>query len=90
MIIFVLMIAPKLPSFFKSSPHRKFSFKARYYNKRKEELKRIIEQNNSTNESIKFDNPWGPSSRTKSNKNSNRTILLIVIALLVISYLLLK
>ena len=90
MIIFVLMIAPKLPSFFKSSPHRKFSFKARYYNKRKEELKRIIEQNNSTNESIKFDNPWGLSSRAKSNKNSNSTILLIVIALLVISYLLLK
>tara|TARA_B100000768_G_scaffold86438_1_gene81497 strand:+ start:2630 stop:2902 length:273 start_codon:yes stop_codon:yes gene_type:complete len=90
MIIFVLMIAPKLPSFFKSSPHRKFSFKARYYNKRKEELKRIIEQNNSTNESIKFDNPWGPSRRAKSNKNSKRTILLIVIALLAISYLLLK
>jgi hypothetical protein len=90
MIIFVLMIAPKLPSFFKSSPHRKFSFKARYYNKRKEELKQIIEQNNSTSKPIRFDNQWGPSNRAKSNKNSNRTILFIVLALLTVSYLLLK
>ena len=84
------MIAPKLPSFFKSSPHRKFSFKARYYNKRKEELKQIIEQKKPSKGSLKFNSQWGHVERTQSNKKSNRTILLIVLALLVTSYLLLK
>ena len=90
LIIFVPMIAPKLPSFFKSAPHRKFSFKARYYDKRKEELKQIIEQKKPSKESFKFNSKWEPAQRAQSNKKSNRTILLIVFALLVVSYLLLK
>lgn len=84
------MIAPKLPSFFKTSPHRRFSFKARYYDKRKEELKKILDQSKPSIKSGKFENHWGSNSRAQSKKNSNRTILLIVIALLVVSYLLLK
>ena len=84
------MIAPKLPSFFKTSPHRRFSFKASYYDKRKEELKKILDQSKPTIKSVKFENQWGPNSRAQSNKNSNRTILLIVIALLIVSYLLLN
>jgi hypothetical protein len=84
------MIAPKLPSFFKTSPHRRFSFKTRYYDKRKEELKKNLLQKNSSNKSLNSENLWGPNSRVKSNKNSNRTILLFVLALLVVSYLLLK
>jgi hypothetical protein len=34
------MIAPKLPSFFKSNAHRQFEFKSRYYDAEEEDRKR--------------------------------------------------
>ena len=84
------MIAPKLPSFFKSAPHRKFNLKTRYYDKRKEKIEKVLLANEVKNNKLEFKNQWGPSSRGKSNKNSNKTILLIVLALFFVSYLLLK
>jgi len=84
------MIAPKLPSFFKSVSHRRFNLKTRYYDERKEKKENLLSLKELKNKKMELKNQWGPSIRTTSNKNSNRTILLIVLILLIISYLLLK
>lgn len=80
------MIAPKLPSFFKTSSHRQFNYKSRYFNQKKEN----IIQKKKANAKIEFDNSWGPSKRSVVNNKSNRIIFLIIIALFLFSFLLLK
>ena len=80
------MIAPKLPSFFKTSSHRQFNYKSRYFNQKKEN----IIQKKKANAKIEFDKGWGPSKRSAVNNKSNRIIFLIIIALFLFSFLLLK
>jgi hypothetical protein len=80
------MITPKLPSFFKTSSHRSFNFKTRYYDEKKDGLK------NKKNEKVKiqFDKNWEPSKRSKINSKSNKTIFIIIVILLILSFMLLK
>ena len=80
------MIAPKLPSFFKTSTHRQFNYKSRYFNPKKDD----VIQKKKSNAKIEFDKGWGPSKRSTINNKSNRIIFLIIIALFLFSFLLLK
>jgi hypothetical protein len=92
------MEAPKLPSFIKLNRNRSFEFKPRFYSERKErldELKRKYErekENSAANaDRLREDMgvKWQDSRQTKVN-SSNRTLLLIIIALLTLTYYIIK
>ena len=84
------MQAPKLPSFFKTSRHRQFSFKTRYYNAQKEDLDNRVKSAESGKSNLRFSKDWQQSKRSKEAAVSNKRIILIVIILLLISFALLK
>lgn len=84
------MQSPKLPSFFKTASHRRFDFKTRYYDARKEDLDERIKIAKEGSSNIRFKNDWGPSKRIQSSNKSNRIILLIIAALTAICWLILK
>jgi hypothetical protein len=92
------MEAPKLPSFIKLNRNRSFEFKPRFYSERKErldELKRKYErekENSAANaDRLREDMgvKWQDARQTKVN-SSNRTLLLIIIALLTLTYYIIK
>lgn len=93
------MEAPKLPSFIRQNKHKSFEFKPRYYDERKErieELRRKYGKKDATNakadrERLREDlsGKWHGSRQTKVN-SSNRTLLLIIVALLALTYYLIK
>ena len=66
------MKAPKIPSIFKGTENKKFSFNARYYNKRKE-LKKL---------NIKFNRHY----TKKQEKGRNIKIILLIIILSLLAY----
>ena len=84
------MQAPKLPSFFKTSRHRQFDLKTRYYDARKEDLKKRVKSAENNKPSLRFNKDWQQSKRSKETAVSNKRIILIVIILLLISFALLK
>ena len=84
---FCFMQAPKLPSFFKTPKHRRFNFKTRYYNEKKENLDKRVKNARSN---IRFNNHWGPATRVSANKTANRMVFVIFIALCALSYLIFK
>jgi hypothetical protein len=84
------MKSPKLPSFFKTAKHRQFDFKTRYYDARKEDLDNRVKRAEEGKSMIRFKNDWGPAKRSKANRKSNRIILLITIALMILCWLILK
>lgn len=84
------MQAPKLPSFFKTSRHRQFDFKTRYYNAEKEDLDNRVKLAQTNRHNIKFSNNWQNNKRSNSINQSNKRVILIVIVLLIVSFILLK
>ena len=84
------MQAPKLPSFFKTSRHRQFDFKTRYYDARKEDLDNRVKSAESGKINLRFSKDWQQSKRSKENSSSNKRIILIVIILVLLSFALLK
>ena len=84
------MQAPKLPSFFKTSRHRQFDFKTRYYNAEKEDLDNRVKLAQTNRHSFKFSNNWQNNKRSNSINQSNKRVILIVIVLLIVSFILLK
>lgn len=87
---FCCMQAPKLPSFFKTAKHRRFDFKTRYYDEKKENLDKRVKNAENGRSNIKFNNHWGPATRVSANKTANRMVFVIFIALCTLSYLILK
>jgi hypothetical protein len=84
------MQVPKLPSFFKTSRHRQFDFKSRYYDAQKEYLDNRVKSSESGNTILRFSKDWQQSKRTKENSTSNKRIILIVIILVLLSFVLFK
>jgi hypothetical protein len=87
---FCFMQAPKLPSFFKTSRHRQFDLKTRYYDARKEDLEKRVKSAESDKSPLRFNKDWQQSKRSKDAAVSNKRIILIIIILLLISFALLK
>jgi hypothetical protein len=96
------MPAPKLPSFFKQHQAKPFQFTPRYYDERKERIEELRKQYSGERSApkpgekrIKFKrnelstNQWS-SSRNKQVQSSNRTLLLIVVALFLATYYLIR
>lgn len=83
------MLLPKLPSFFKTPAHRQFNYKTRYVS----ELKMKSEEKKGFNiksKNIRFVEQWQPIKRTKANRLANKMVIYIAIALILLSYLILK
>lgn len=87
--------------FFKQPQHRRFDFKPRYYNESKEKLearveaiKREMDHENTAHSELSLRNrmqhSWKKNEVKKSNKTSNRNVLIIAGILMVIAYLLLR
>ena len=87
---FCNMQAPKLPSFFKTSRHRQFDFKTRYYDAQKEDLDKRVKSAKNGKGTLRFTKDWQQSKRSKENSTSNKRTILIVIILVLISFALLK
>ena len=83
------MLLPKLPSFFKTPAHRQFNYKARYVS----ELKMKSEEKKGfrdKSKNIRFGEQWQPIKRTKAYRLANKIVFYITVALILLSYLLLK
>lgn len=87
---FCNMQVPKLPSFFKTSRHRQFDFKTRYYDAQKEDLDNRVKSAESGKTTLRFSKDWQQSKRSKENSSSNKRIILIFIILVLLSFALLK
>jgi len=100
------MQAPKIPSLFglKSKSPDQFYFEPRYYNERKEKLKKrydrisrevtsapATEERSSEEFKSNLRENWGESySRNRTGGKMNKRVLIYVVALLIISYLILS
>ncbi len=90
------MEAPKLPSFIKQNSHRRFEFKPRYYNERKERLDEIKKKYEGVNPSKaitetmreKMQMKWR-EERKSSARNSNFRLVAIIGVLFLLTYLML-
>ena len=78
------MQAPKLPSFLKVSKAKPFSFRPRYYDERKEALKRI-QESGKRQKGILFNR----NSKKQTQLKSSKRLFVIIIALFLLAYLLL-
>ena len=87
---FCNMQAPKFTSFFKTSRHRQFDFKTRYYDAQKEDLYNRVKSAESGKTTLRFSKVWQQSKRSKEYGTSNKRIILIVIILVLLSFALLK
>lgn len=87
---FCNMQVPKLPSFFKTSRHRQFDFKTRYYDAQKEDLDNRVKSAEIGKTTLRFSKDWQQSKRSKENSSSNKRIILIFIILVLLSFALLK
>ena len=77
------MQAPRLPSIFKSPKIRRFSFPLRYYDKRKERIKNLKK---GEKPKIKFKS----NGYSGTNTSRRKRLLLVIIALVLVTYLILK
>ena len=77
------MQSPRLPSIFKSPKVRSFSFPLRYYDERKERIENLKKGKKTK---IKFKN----SGYSRTNTGRSKRLLLVIIALVLITYLILK
>ena len=91
-----------LPVFFKLQKHKRFNFVPRYYDERKEELKKKVEKINQEIEKVENSNvsTYVPNikgqfrryyrrSSSKSKQHSNIRLIIIIIVLFLIAYYLL-
>ncbi|PTM03902.1 MAG: hypothetical protein DA405_09075 [Bacteroidetes bacterium] len=92
------MEAPKLPSFIKQNRHKAFEFKPRYYDERQERLDKLkrkyerekqIKKTNGEHMRENLSNSWQDARQTKVN-SSNRMLMVIILALLSITYYIIK
>jgi len=77
------MQAPKLPSFFKSSNAKIFSFKPRYYDTRKERREQLKEEGKS---SLTFQHT---DRKYSAQKDTRYRIIFLIIILSLLAYILL-
>tara|TARA_B110000495_G_C23021939_1_gene606432 strand:+ start:2156 stop:2389 length:234 start_codon:yes stop_codon:yes gene_type:complete len=77
------MQSPRLPSIFKSPKVRSFSFPLRYYDERKERIKNLKKGKKTK---IKFKS----NGYSRTNTGRSKRLLLVIIALVLITYLILK
>lgn len=79
------MIAPKLPSFFKSHRAKQFEFKPRFYDARKErieELRKKYAKSDESNASRQdFRREWERHKPVRGNSSSSFRLLLIIVVL---------
>jgi hypothetical protein len=96
------MEAPKIPSMFglRSKKPNQFFFEPRYYDERKEKMKKRYNQiNRAINQDLSCENSntedlksiiresWGNSySRTKAGNQINKRVIIYVLALLALAY----
>ena len=73
------MKAPKIPSFFKASSSKSFSFKPRYYDKRKERRKQLQEGGQAN---IRFKR----QHTQKEQKGRSMKIVFLIIILSLLAY----
>ena len=78
------MQAPKLPSFVKGPKAKPFSFKPRYYDERKENLRKMQESGRKQ-KGILFNR----NSKKQVQLKSSKRLFIIIIALFLLAYLLL-
>ena len=92
------MEAPRLPSFFKQNQHKRFEYSPRFYDERKERLEEIRKKYSESGEAKKFSSEgfrmrmsseWRSGSSRKSSRGTNMRLILIVMALILLSYLIL-
>lgn len=93
------MEAPRLPSFFKQNRAKAFDFKPRYYDESKERIEKLRAQYAAEKEFERKHNvnpreleeqlrkEWR-SKRNTSVRSSNRTLYLVIIGLLTLTYFL--
>lgn len=85
------MNAPKLPSFFKTTSHRQFDFKTRYYNASKDERsKQLSSKSSQASTTVRFSSHWSSSKRSKAVSQSNKRWLLIALILGLVCFLFLN
>jgi hypothetical protein len=89
-VYFCVMQAPKIPGFLKTIKHRRFDFKTRYYDERKEKFDQRVLDAEKGRSNLRFTNHWGPAKRVAANKTANRMVIIIFLALCAITYLILK
>ena len=77
------MQAPRLPSIFKNPKVRRFSFPVRYYDERKERIKNLKKGKKTK---IKFKS----NGYSGTNTGRSKRLLLVIIALVLVTYLILK
>ena len=77
------MQSPRLPSVFKSPKVRSFSFPLRYYDERKERIENLKKGKKTK---IKFKS----NGYSRTNTGRSKRLLLVIIALVLITYLILK
>ena len=78
------MQAPRIPSFFKTTKSKKFDYKPRHYDKRKEQLEQLKKEGKKQKR-LFFSRKLRQSAKGKRTKN----LLFIIIGLFLLSYLLL-
>lgn len=88
------MEAPKLPSFIRQNKHKTFEFKPRYYSESKERIEELRKKYQRQNEGKpkngehlrgELSTAWR-DNRNTTVKSSNKTLLLIIVALCAITY----
>ncbi len=89
-------------SFFKSPKPKQFNFKPRYYDANKERLKEVLSRHENASESdpdamksrismgFKAKGGFDRSYESKIRRKSNRTLLLVLVVLVLLSFLLLS
>tara|TARA_B110000438_G_scaffold210810_1_gene202839 strand:- start:107 stop:340 length:234 start_codon:yes stop_codon:yes gene_type:complete len=77
------MQSPRLPSIFKSPKVRSFSFPLRYYDERKERIENLKKGKKTK---IKFKS----NGYSRTNTGRSKRLLLVIIALVLVTYLILK
>ena len=77
------MQAPRLPSMFKSQKNKEFTFSTRYYDERKERIENLKKGKKTK---IKFKS----NGYSRTNHGRSKRLLLVIIALVLVTYLILK
>jgi hypothetical protein len=94
------MQAPKLPSFFRQNTHKRFEFSPRFYDERKERLEKMRRKYREKSDSserefdagdlrMRISTEWRRGSRSNSGRNRNFRLLIIIMALVLLTYLIL-
>ncbi len=85
------MSAPKLPSIFKINRHKRFAYKARYFNERKERLedrrKEIAKELKLEKQGSTIDKGFLKERRSKAVSQSNGRVIILLAIFMILAYL---